>query len=249
MSRACVLGYDVVRGFSVISMIGFHLCYDLAYLRGVSLPWFAAPLQDFWRASISWTFLLLAGIMCSYSRNILRRAALYLGVAAMIYVVTVEVSVDTPISFGIIYVMGFSTLLAWLLGAIRLMPKNSKRALLLSLCLLSAFILCLGVPTGSFGLKPFGGPYLATPRELYTVGWLSWLGFPGGGFASGDYYPPLPFTLLYLSGACLGVAIKRHGCPTWFAKLNCRPLAFVGRHALELYVIHQPLLLALTGVL
>lgn len=25
-------GYDVIRGFSVISMIGFHLCYDLVYL-------------------------------------------------------------------------------------------------------------------------------------------------------------------------------------------------------------------------
>lgn len=39
-------GYDVIRGFSVISMVGFHLCYDLVYLYGVKLSWFRPPLQD-----------------------------------------------------------------------------------------------------------------------------------------------------------------------------------------------------------
>ena len=32
--------FDTVRGFTMISMAGFHACYDLAYLYGWDMPWF-----------------------------------------------------------------------------------------------------------------------------------------------------------------------------------------------------------------
>lgn len=32
--------FDTVRGFTMISMAGFHACYDLAYLYGWNMPWF-----------------------------------------------------------------------------------------------------------------------------------------------------------------------------------------------------------------
>lgn len=47
--------FDTVRGFTMISMAGFHACYDLAYLYGWDMPWFTQTVfQDIWRASISW---------------------------------------------------------------------------------------------------------------------------------------------------------------------------------------------------
>lgn len=58
--------FDTVRGFTMISMAGFHACYDLAYLYGWDMPWFTQTVfQDVWRASISWVFLFIAGWMCS----------------------------------------------------------------------------------------------------------------------------------------------------------------------------------------
>ena len=57
--------YDVVRGFSVISMVLFHLCYDLKFILGMDLGWFAPPFQDIWRASIAWVFVFVAGGMCA----------------------------------------------------------------------------------------------------------------------------------------------------------------------------------------
>ena len=49
--------FDTVRGFTMISMAGFHACYDLAYLYGWDMPWFTQTVfQDVWRASISWVF-------------------------------------------------------------------------------------------------------------------------------------------------------------------------------------------------
>ena len=62
--------FDTVRGFTMISMAGFHACYDLAYLYGWDMPWFTQTVfQDVWRASISWVFLFIAGWMCTLSRN------------------------------------------------------------------------------------------------------------------------------------------------------------------------------------
>lgn len=140
--------FDAVRGFSVISMVFFHLCYDLRFLAGVSLPWFAPPLQDIWRASISWTFLFIAGCMCALSRNNLKRGLSYAAVALAIYVVTVLAAVDTPISFGIIYCMSACTLVAWALGKAKCHPKGPIAATVLLIC----FLLALGIPSGTIGI-------------------------------------------------------------------------------------------------
>lgn len=246
---ARVKGYDVIRGATVLSMVGFHYCYDLAYLRGVELAWFEPPFQDIWRASISWTFLFLAGIMCSYSKDNVRRGLRYLALALAIFIATTLVAVDVPINFGIIYCMGFSTIAAsglMVLGAGRL----SFLAKLIACCAcMVLFVLCLGIPRGTFGLAAFGGPFVRMPDALYDSGFLSWLGFPGPTFASGDYYPPLPYTLVFLAGMFLGPLLKGSALERQLGRLCCVPLEWIGRHPLVIYVVHQPLLLLFSGVL
>lgn len=245
-SNSRIHGYDVIRGFSVISMVLFHFCYDLAYINGLSMPWFVGTtLQNIWRASISWVFLVLAGIMCAYSRNNVKRGAKYLAVAILIWLVTSYAMPSEAISFGIIYCMAASTLitaaLMWLGNKLGL--KATKPLLVLAgfTCFV-LFLLSLQVPWGSFGLGAFGGPTLPVPNVLYN-GRLSWLGFMSSDFYSADYYPIIPYTLLFLSGASLGQIIKLHGAPAWLKDLRCAPIEFVGRHALEVYILHQPVLL------
>lgn len=258
-----VRGYDVLRGISVVSMVAFHACYDIVYLWDVRLGLFRSPLQDVWRASISWCFLLIAGIMCSYSRNNLKRALKYLFVAAAIWIATTLIAVDTPISYGIIYCMGFSSLLVWTLEILfhdnrdtrstELVDRisrakndpKSKRLAIVAATLFLAFLLALDVPQGRLGLGSFGGPYITLPKCLYTTEALNWLGFPGPSFASGDYYPPIPYSLLFLVGTTLGLITKLHGVPSILKKIQCSPLEWIGRHALEIYVVHQPIVLAL----
>ena len=68
--------FDTVRGFTMLSMAGFHACYDLAYLYGWDMPRFTETVfQDIWRASISWVFLFIAGWMCTRSCNNVKRAS------------------------------------------------------------------------------------------------------------------------------------------------------------------------------
>lgn len=228
--------FDVVRGFSVVSMVLFHLCYDLRFLVGVPLDWFAPPLQDVWRASISWTFLFVAGCMCPLSRSNLRRGLQYAGVALAIWAVTTVAAVDTPISFGIIYCMSACTLVAWALGRLHALPRGPAAAVVL----LVTFFALLGLASGTVGLGP---AQAAVPAGLYASGWLSWLGLPGPAFASGDYYPLLPYLMLYLAGCALGGSWAQHGYPAWAQRARVSPLSFLGRRALTVYVIHQPVLL------
>lgn len=231
--------FDVLRGLAVVSMVLFHLCYDLRFIYGHELAFFRPPLQDLWRASISWTFLLVAGCMCSFSRDGLRRALRYLAVAAVVFVATTVAAVDVPISFGIIFCMGASTLVDHALDRLSLAPRGWWAASVL----LVLFLVLREVPQGYVGLRDLGLA-LPLPRQLYATPYLSFLGLPGPRFSSGDYYPLVPYTLMFLVGASLGRQLSGTGWPAWFARLSCPPLELVGRHALPIYLLHQPLIMA-----
>lgn len=241
---------DTFRGLVILSMIGFHACYDMVYLLGWSIPWFSdGTFQDVWRCSISWSFLLLAGWMTSCSRSNARRALRYGVVAVVVFLATYITRIDTPVSFGIIYCMAASTALYALLepGLNRLSRTQSIIAGII-LCL--AFLLLRDVP-----------------RHAYPVTGLSWLGFPSPTFASGDYYPLVPYALLYLAGALwahgyqMGMSRGSHAgranhvdglrratiraYPAWMYRDYLPPVTALGRHSLLAYLLHQPLLIAL----
>lgn len=234
--------FDVVRGFSVLSMVIFHLCYDLKFISGVGLAWFEPPLQDIWRASISWTFLFVAGCMCLHSRSNLKRALQYGAVAVAIWVVTTIAAVDVPISFGIIYCVAACTLVSALLQRLNALPRGYVAAAIL----FTVFLALQGLPDGHVGI---GALSVELPGALYDLNGLAWLGIPGPGFSSGDYYPLLPYLMMYLCGAAVASRWKRDGYPRWAREAHLAPLTFMGRHALAVYVIHQPLLLALCALI
>ena len=172
--------FDTVRGFTMISMAGFHACYDLAYLYDWDMPWFTQTVfQDIWRASISWVFLFIAGWMCTLSRNNIKRAAKYALAALVVWLATTLVSVDDSVNFGIIYCMAACTGIVALTDPV--LKKISARWGM-SLCLV-LFALTWSIP-----------------KTTYPVPYLAWLGFPSPGFISGDYYPIIPFIFMYLAG-------------------------------------------------
>lgn len=224
----------------MVSMVAFHLCYDLAYIVRLYMPWFP-PIQTAWSASISWAFLILAGIMCSLSHNNLKRSVKYAAVALAVFVVTSLISVDAPISFGIIYCMAFSTFVVWVLDRLGHAPTGLVAAGVLFVL----FLLAYSVPVGYVGIGDYTCPM---PRALYNCKALAFLGFPGPGFVSSDYYPPIPYTLLYLSGCALGRWWLVRGFAKAIRRCGFPPLEFVGRHSLLVYVAHQPVLLAVISL-
>lgn len=219
--------FDTVRGFTMISMAGFHACYDLAYLYGWDMPWFTQSVfQDIWRASISWVFLFIAGWMCTLSRNNIKRAAKYALAALVVWLATTLVSVDDSVSFGIIYCMAACT------GIVALTDPVLKKITArwgMPLCLM-LFAITLSIP-----------------KTIYPVPYLAWLGFPSPGFISGDYYPIIPFIFMYLAGyfaAHIAQGIDKT-VPSWAYANPLPALASLGRHALPFYLLHQPIILGI----
>ena len=84
--------------------------------------------------------------------------------------------------------------------------------------------------------------------------WLLWLGLQPRGFSTVDYFPLLPWFGVVLIGLFLGSLLypaARRRCPV--PDLTVLPpvkgLALLGRHALAIYLLHQPILIALLSVL
>lgn len=222
--------FDALRGFTMISMALFHGTYDLAYLYGVSIPWFThGVIQDIWRASISWVFLFIAGWMCTFSHDNFKRGLKYALAAIVVWIVTSAASVDDSINFGIIYCMAACTFIFALTKP--LLTKFPAYPMMLVMLIL-------------FGLT------WNIPHRVYAVTGLAWLGFPDAGFVSGDYYPLVPFIFMFLAGylASRGLAEARgsrsKSYPQWMYRHPLPALEALGRHALPFYLIHQPLMLA-----
>lgn len=145
--------FDTVRGFTMLSMAGFHACYDLAYLYGWDMPWFTETVfQDIWRASISWVFLFIAGWMCTLSRNNVKRALKYAAAALVVWIATTLVSVDDSVNFGIIYCMAACTAVVALT---RPLLQKIPGSWGIAACLV-LFALTWGIPKAVYPL-----PYLA----------------------------------------------------------------------------------------
>lgn len=226
--RRRIAFFDMLRGFTIISMVLFHAAYDAAYIYGFDMPWFQGTLfQDIWRASISWVFLALAGWMISCSRNNLKRAAVYGSAALVVWAATTVAALDTPVSFGILFCMAASTAIY---VALNPLLKHLHPAIPCA----AAFILFLLT--------------LDVPHRLYQVEGLAWLGFPAAGFTSGDYYPIVPFTFMYLAGAYasqLFSRIRPEGYPAWMYVDAVPALSRIGKLSLPIYLIHQPLLIVI----
>lgn len=148
--------FDTIRGFTMLSMAGFHTCYDLAYLYGWKMPWFTQTIfQDIWRASISWVFLVIAGWMCTLSRNNIKRAAKYAAAALVVWIATTLVSVDDSVNFGIIFCMAACTAIVALA---RPVLDRVPAAWGITICLI--FFACTW----------------SIPKAVYPIPYLAWLG-------------------------------------------------------------------------
>lgn len=217
--------FDTIRGFTMLSMAGFHACYDLAYLYGWDMPWFTQTVfQDIWRASISWVFLFIAGWMCTLSRNNIKRAVKYAAAAFVVWVATTLVSVDDSVNFGIMFCMAACTATFAL-----------ARPVIAKVPSVWGIAICLTLFTLTWSI----------PKTVYPIPYLAWLGFPSPDFVSGDYYPVIPFLFMYLAGffAAHTTQEANYEAPGWAYANPIPALASLGRHALPFYLLHQPVIL------
>lgn len=214
---------DCFRGIALLLMILFHIVFDLAYFYN----WPIDYLHGFWyylgKASAI-LFMLVSGISSTLSHNPIRRGLTVFGAGMLITVITYYYIPAMYIRFGILHLLGFGMLAA---------PWLTK---------LSALLLIL---SGTTLLVMSNW----TANLMATNSWLLPLGITPTGFASLDYYPLLPWLSVILYGLAIGklLYVRKQPClsPTVTNTHPARILSCLGRQSLLIYLLHQPIILAL----
>ena len=185
---------DSLRGLTLFSMIAYHLCWDLVYLRGLPWAWYNGFWAYIWQQSICCTFILLSGYCWQMGRHPLRRGLMSFCGGILVSLATALVTPEEPIRFGVLTFLGTAALLT-----VPLRPLLARIPPRLGLILsFSLFLLARDVNHGYLGFAWV--PLLRLPRGWYTNLATAGLGFPAPAFASLDYFALLPWLFLFWTG-------------------------------------------------
>ena len=234
---------DTVRGVCILSMVAYHGMYDLVDIFGLPSAWYTGLPGYIWQQSICWTFILLSGMCWQLSRHHVKRGLLLVGCGAAISLITWLAMPSQRILYGVLNLLGLSALL--LIPLDKLFRKIPAWAGLGGALLL--FALTKNVSRGSLGFE--GLVLCQLPRWLYATDLLAVVGFPSPSFWSTDYFPLLPWFFLFCAGYFLWSLLDKSPRAKALLRPGLRPLSFLGRHSLVIYLIHQPALMAVFTVL
>jgi len=222
---------DVLRGVAIVAMVLYHCAWDLSYFQLID---FDITVNDGWRLFqhlILGGFLLLVGVSLVLAhRNGIRwpafwrRFAMIAAGAAAVSIGTYILFPQTFVFFGILHAIALFSLLA--LPFLKLPPW-------LTALVGAAFLL---IPL-FFSNSAFNAPQLA------------WIGFWQEPPATNDLVPIFPWFGMVLVGMALASAVLASPAAAriaaWKPAAILRPLIVLGRWSLIIYLVHQPLLLAI----
>lgn len=212
---------DGVRGLSVVLMVIHHFLLDLVVLCGAPAWLFSNPVFDFLHYVFAGAFIFLAGVSSRFSRSNVKRGIKVLAIAMGMTIVTGLM--NSIIRFGVLHLLG-TLMIFWGLThkAWDTIPRPVMPVLYLAM-LIGSNLLLKHVYIGE-----------TAARYLFMFGWT----YPG--FYSADYFPLFPWAFVFLLGTWAGLYIKERRLPEWFYTAKVPVLSKVGRAALPVYIIHQP---------
>jgi len=217
---------DALRGLCLLGVIAVHLIFDLTVLYRI-VDWRTPDWFDFLQEWGGTVFLVLSGVCVTLGSRSVRRGIIVFCAGLLITAVTYGMyhfqfaGKSIIIYFGVLHCLGFC-MLSW-----PVFRKLSPRML----AILGAIFVILGLAFSD----------LRVENE-----WLFPLGLRYPGFVTGDYFPIFPHLGFFLLGAFIGKTAYAKK-QTLLPKVNdrvlpLRALQFIGRHSLEIYLLHQPIL-------
>ena len=230
---------DLVRGVAMVMVALYHLIYDLDNLSGYGIE-STSGFWGFFADTSAFMFVFLAGISLtlSYSRTAsasgsnalfgkyLRRGLRIFAYGMLITLVFWAFGFGTVI-FGILHLIGVSIILAYPFLRFRLVNLLIGFSVIALGVYIQAKTFVVGGTAGIL-LAPLG----VIPENLFMP----------------DYRPLLPWFGVVLLGVFFGNAVYlvwrgKHPAPEMPAYVA--PLAFLGRNTLFVYLVHQPVFIAI----
>ena len=234
---------DALRGLALFMMILHHFIFDLRYILNLDVfafqetNWFEYLLRPIFLN----VFLIVSGICCTFSRNNFFRGLRLLAAGAVLTIGTLLLSSLAPIEFYILFNIIHILAVGILIYAAAAWPEQRSKKRQAS----TDVILLL-----------LAGMLFYVPR-LYQAFVIpaSWLTLPIGLVPDSfvpmsDYLPLIPWLGYFLLGAVIG-RIAYTGKTSAFPAAPDRlirilmPLIWLGRNSLLVYLLHQPVLLAI----
>ncbi len=213
---------DASRGLAVILMVCHHALYDLVVFLGAPSWLFWNPVFDILHYFFAGLFIFLSGVSSRFSRSNIRRGIIVFALAILLTIVTSLPIVNEPIRFGVLHLLGFCMVFY---GLTRKVWDKIPRVI--------APVIYVFLIVGSA---------LAVNLIPINVSWLWMFGWVQSGFFSADYFPILPWLFVFLLGTWAGSYIVENKLPKWFYEKRVAILPAVGKKALLIYILHQPIL-------
>ena len=217
---------DGLRGLAVVLMVIHHMLYNAAEFLGA--PWwlFTNPVFDILQYIFAGLFIFLSGVSSRFSRSNIRRGLIACALAMGITIVTNII--DMPIWFGVLHLLGFCMLFFGLTRKFwDLIPRTAAPLIFTALIVAGALARANIAPA---------------PDQTWAGYLISVLGWRQPGFISYDYYPILPWIFVFLLGTWSGLYINERKLPERFYTQKVSVFPIVGRKALLIYILHQPVL-------
>lgn len=249
---------DFIRGLLIILMLIDHLLMTVDYFFGpewVRLSagaangftrFFAAsdfymthPAREVIHPVVVLLFITLCGLSTGFSRNVMKRACTLSFISIGITTVTAAININGMyISFGIIHLL---TVCVATWATVNLITKRNKYANLFAGLALGFVVTAL------------------TMAVTFNENLMSKIGNDGFVFvfndatfarSPGDFWPLIPWSGIFFFAAALSpflYADKNSLLPSLDGKWN-KPVCFVGRHTLIVYVFHLIVLVAVLEI-
>lgn len=228
---------DELRGFAVFCMVFYHAFFTMSFLFNIKpaykLLYFFSPIEPIFAG----LFIFIAGISSQLSHSNLKRGLKLLVIALLITLVTYLVVPDEIITFGILH---FLSICMILFAFAKPLLDKANLYVGLAICIFLFIITFPIQASGYIGISPILSVHI--PQSLYNCNFLFPFGITSSSFKSSDYFPLFPWIFLFVSGTFIGRFARDNKFPKFTYKSRIPFFAFLGRHALVIYVVHQPII-------